>query len=92
MVVGSGRQVQSWAALREGGGRGRGARRETEVRPPEEAGAGAKGPVTRQVEGARSDPGDAGVGLCWGRRVPPPDAPKVWAGGVLSYQGRFPRH
>lgn len=34
VVVGSGRQVQSWAALREGGGRGRGARRETEVRPP----------------------------------------------------------
>lgn len=42
----------------------------------EEAGAGAKGPVTRQMDGARSDPGNAGVGPCWGRRVLPPDALK----------------
>lgn len=73
-------------------GPGQGGKEGNRGAPPEEAGAGAKGPVTCQVEGARSDPGDAGVGPCWGRRVPPPGAPKVWAGGVLSYQGRFPRH
>nr|CAI9690325.1 unnamed protein product [Rangifer tarandus platyrhynchus] len=44
--------------------------------PKEEAGAGAKGPVTRQMDGARSDPGNVGVGPCWGRRLLPPDALK----------------
>lgn len=44
--------------------------------PKEEAGSGIKGPVTRQMDGVRSDPGNVGVGPCWGRRVLPPDALK----------------
>ena len=44
--------------------------------PKEEAGSGIKGPVTRQMDGVRSGPGNVGVGPCWGRRALPPDALK----------------
>lgn len=95
-------RFRAGAALREGGGRGRGARRETEVRPKRQA--GAKGPVTCQVEGARSDPGDAGVTLAgaegfhlqvlqrFGRRgaqLPGRRSPgtRIWRGSTQPLQG-----
>ena len=44
--------------------------------PKEEAGSGIKGPVTRQMDGVRSGPGNVGVDPCRGRRALTPDAPK----------------